>query len=178
MKKLNNKGIMLLETLVVSTFIITVLVYLYVQFANLKHNYDTSFRYDTIPGLYGLKEVDKFINKTYGYSDLKEEVDENKYIELYKNGCNLIYFSDNYSYCDTLMENLNIKYLLLVSSDLLTIKNSLKENNKYSNGLYKYIRKLKYTVDDKKYILVAQYNDNSFSNIVIENTNENTNNND
>ena len=44
MKK-RNKGFILLETLVVSTFIITLLIYLYVQFSNLKKSYDISFRY-------------------------------------------------------------------------------------------------------------------------------------
>ena len=172
MKKMNNRGVMLLETLVVSTFIITVLVYLYVQFSNLKHNYDTSFKYDTIPGLYSLKEVDKFINKKYGYADLKEAVDDKKYIELYNNGCNLTYFSDNYSYCDKLMSDINIKYLLLVSSNLSALKNSLKENNRYSNGLYNYIKRINYNSNENTYILVAQFNDNSFSNLIIKNVNE------
>ena len=68
MKK-RNKGFMLIETLVVSTFIISTLIYLYVQFTNLKKSYDISFRYDTIPGLYSAKEIDKFINNNYGYAD-------------------------------------------------------------------------------------------------------------
>ena len=77
MKK-RNKGFILLETLVVSTFIITVLIYLYIQFTNLKKSYDISFRYDTISGLYGAKEIDKFINNNYGYTDFLEKIESEK----------------------------------------------------------------------------------------------------
>ena len=85
--KNNNKGFVLLETLMVSSFIIVVLIYLYIQFSDVKQSYNTSFKYDTIQSLYSLKEVDKFINDKFGYNDLKTNVDneENRYIELYNN---------------------------------------------------------------------------------------------
>ena len=56
MKKNNNKGFMLLETMIVSAFIITTLTFLYVQFSNLKKSYEESFKYDSIPELYKAKE--------------------------------------------------------------------------------------------------------------------------
>ena len=137
MKK-DNKGFVLLETLMVSTFIIVVLIYLYIQFSSIKQSYSKSFKYDTISSLYSLKEVDKFINDKFGYSELKENVDneENRYIELYNNNkCSLVNFSSDYSYCDKLMENLNIKTLLFISSDTTYLKNKMKTNNPYSNKL-------------------------------------------
>lgn len=170
MKK-NNKGFILLETLLVSTFIITVLIYLYIQFSNVKKSYDISFKYDTIQSLYGLKEISKFINNNYGYGDFKDDADnsDNKYIELYNdNTCKLTYFSDNFAYCNKIMSNLNIKTLLFVSSDVSYLKNKLKTNNPYSNNLYLYLRNLDPYIADNAYILIAEFNDKSFATLKID----------
>ena len=51
MKK-NEKGFVLLETLIVTTFVVSTLIFLYTQFSNIKTSYDASFRYNTVEGLY------------------------------------------------------------------------------------------------------------------------------
>lgn len=58
---MNKKGFMLLETLVVSTFILGILIFLFIQLSTIKRAYDTSFRYNTITGLYHAKEFSKFL---------------------------------------------------------------------------------------------------------------------
>lgn len=170
MKK-RNKGFMLIETLVVSTFIITVLIYLYVQFTNLKKSYDVSFRYDTISGLYGAKEIDKFINNNYGYTDFFEEIEkeENKYIEVInKKKCDYLYFAGNINYCEKLVNNLNIKTVLLASTDLTKLKEKLKTNNSYSNDLYLYVKNINPKQKGGSYIMIVEYNDKTFANVKIE----------
>lgn len=59
MKK-NNKGFTILETLITSTLIISTLVFLYVQFSNLKQNYQESFEFNTVRGIHKAKELAKF----------------------------------------------------------------------------------------------------------------------
>ena len=59
MKK-NNKGFTILETLITSTLIISTLVFLYVQFSNLKKNYQESFEFNTVRGIHKAKELAKF----------------------------------------------------------------------------------------------------------------------
>ena len=54
MKK-NNKGFTILETLITSTLIISTLVFLYVQFSNLKQNYQESFEFNTVRGIHKSK---------------------------------------------------------------------------------------------------------------------------
>ena len=165
MKK-NNKGFVLLETLMVSTFIITVLIYLYIQFSSVEKSYYASFKYDTIQSLYSLKEVDKFINDKFGYNDFKTAVDqnENRYIELYKdNKCSVTVFPGEYSYCEKLMENLNIKTLLFVSNDISYLKIRLKTNNPYSNNLYLYLKNVDPNIANNSYILLAEFKDNTYA---------------
>ena len=170
MKKNNNKGFMLLETMVVSAFIITVLIFLYVQFSNLKKSYDESFRYDTIPELFKTKEIDKFINNNYGYADIINDVkeSEDKYIELYNNSCNMTYFSKYNSYCNRLMNDMNVKTILLVSTDLSKLINKLKTNNKYSNSLYLYIKKINQSTNNNSYSLIVEFNDKKYTNLIVQ----------
>lgn len=170
MKKNNNKGFMLLETMVVSAFIITTLTFLYVQFSNLKKNYDESFKYDTIPELFKTKEIDKFINNNYGYADIINDVkeSEDKYIELYNNSCNMTYFSKYNSYCNRLMNDMNVKTILLVSTDLSKLINKLKTNNKYSNSLYLYIKKINQSTNNNSYSLIVEFNDKKYTNLIVQ----------
>lgn len=169
MKK-NNKGFILLETLVVSTFIISTLVFLYVQFINLKKNYDTSFRYNTIPGLYKAKTIDKFIKENYGYGKFIDDISssKNEFIEIYNSDdkCNFNYFSNNISFCESLHEKLEIKTVLISSNNINKLKEYLKDNNKYSNELYLYIKN-ETIKNDNTYSLIVEYNDNSFASLDI-----------
>ena len=48
MNKINNKGFVLAETLIVTSFVAGVLLYLFIQFSNLNKNYNNSFKYNTI----------------------------------------------------------------------------------------------------------------------------------
>ena len=171
MKKSNSKGFMLLETLIVSSFIITILIFLYIQFVNLKTSYDTSFKYDSIPNLYNIKQADIFINKNYGYGKFKDDLrksENNNYIEIYKNTCNISYFSNNISYCNKLMSNLNIKTLLIIDNNLSKIKLNFKQNNPYSNGLLKYLNTIDPILANKSYLLIAEFNDNTYSYLKLD----------
>lgn len=169
MKK-KNKGFLLLETIMVSTFIISTLVYLYVQFINLKKNYDISFRYDTITGLYNLKEIDKFISTNYGYIDLIEDVDSSThhYIEIYNDDeINLSYFSSNSVYLKDLIHLMNAKTIIFYKNSN-ELKNVLKDSNIYSNELYLYILKQNVVENNDYYTLLVEYNDNTFASINVE----------
>ena len=73
------KGFTLLETLMVSVFIASALVYLFIQINNIKTNYDITFRYDTIPGLYGCQEVDQFLTSIHAYSGLDQSLGESEF---------------------------------------------------------------------------------------------------
>lgn len=63
MKK-NNKGFMLAEVFIVSSFVLGVLVYMFIQINSIMKNYNRSFSYDTVQGLYVTNEVRKYINLT------------------------------------------------------------------------------------------------------------------
>ena len=50
----------MIEILVVSTFIISVFIYLFVQFRSINHSYQISFKYNTANGLYAVNNIKIF----------------------------------------------------------------------------------------------------------------------
>lgn len=168
MKKI-NKGFILLETMVVSAFVISTLIFLYIQFVNLKNSYNNSFKYNTIPGLYAAKNVQNYING-HNYSYMKKDASNSEvgYIELYnKKTCNLTYFQTEEEYCKKLMSELNIKTLLMTKESLDGLKNDLKEKDKYSNGLYMFTKKIS-NQNNANYRLIVEFNDDTFANLEIK----------
>ena len=61
MKK-NSKAFALVETLIVSTIIASILIYMFVQFNKLDENYNESFRYNDVDDLYKLDSIKEYIN--------------------------------------------------------------------------------------------------------------------
>ena len=59
MKK-NEKGFTMIETLVASTLIISTLIFLFVQFNNLKRNYDDNFKFDSVQSIHEVKQLLNF----------------------------------------------------------------------------------------------------------------------
>lgn len=59
MKK-NEKGFTLLETLVVSTFVVGTIVFLFSQFVVIKKNYTRSLKYDNVDDIYIAKNLKQF----------------------------------------------------------------------------------------------------------------------
>ena len=54
MSRMNNKGFLLAESLIVSTFVLTVLIFLFVQFKNLMVNHKQSYTYNSVENIYDL----------------------------------------------------------------------------------------------------------------------------
>ena len=57
MKKNSNKGFVLAETLIVTTFVAGILFFMFVQFTSLSKNYNDSYKYNTVEDLYALRNI-------------------------------------------------------------------------------------------------------------------------
>ena len=82
MKK-NCGGFMLAETLIVTTFVAGVLIFLFVQFSTLNNSYDESYVYNTVEGLYATDDIIDYIktdSKVLEY--IKTNVDSNTYVDI------------------------------------------------------------------------------------------------
>lgn len=161
MKK-SNKGFMLLETLIVSTFILGTLIFLYVQFSAVKRSYDVSFRYNTVPGLYYAKEVAIFL-KEDGYTTIDKKLSGNSYIDI----TNCTYSS---SLCSTLVDKIGAKTIIYVGDNIEDLKNELNSNN-YDTSVFdqefkRFILYLDNGTTDRNRIII-EYDDLTFAAVTL-----------
>ena len=82
MKK-NNKGFMLIETLIVTTFVAGVLLFLFFQLTSLNNSYTEYYNYNTTEGLYALEDVKDYINSDTMFQDyVSNNIRTMKYIDI------------------------------------------------------------------------------------------------
>lgn len=167
MKKNNNQGFMLLETLIVSTIILCTLVFLYVQFINIKRNYDISFRYNTIPGLYIAKEFSGILAET-GYSNLKTTLQTSTYHRI-----NCSVDSDiNTNLCSKFYDKSNIKQILFVRDDISSFISELQTGTikdlNIGNDFKKYIIRLNTKKNADQYRIIIEFKNKTYSSIMLE----------
>ncbi|MDD4607959.1 MAG: hypothetical protein PHD10_02385 [Bacilli bacterium] len=165
MKKLNNRGFMLVETLIVSTMIISILIYLFIQFQNIVRGYNRSFKHNTVDALYGTANVRNFILSD-GYEKLitfyNGDINNNYYIDI--SNCPTEYFEE-VEYCSMLLEQLNIKTILFTKADISDLKDS---DLSFSENMKEYIKYIKYIDNDPSYRLIVEYNDDTYGSLKMD----------
>ena len=70
MKKNNKKGFMLAETLIVSTFIVGVLLFIYIQLRNINNNYSKALAYNDVTAIYSANNIRNFLLQD-NYEEIK-----------------------------------------------------------------------------------------------------------
>lgn len=150
MKK-NRQGFTLIETLLVSTFVVGTLVYLFVQFSNVKKIYDISFERDTIPDLYYVQNLTTYLSKI-DTSNITKSLTNHEYVEI--ESCSFTVSSA--AYCENLMQMANVKKAIIVKDDLTNLKKQLTEANPnpFSEKMYQYILSLSNSKIQKSRLVV------------------------
>lgn len=165
----NNKGFMLLETLIVSTIILSTLVFLFVQFTNIKTSYEISFKYNTVPGIYIAKELSDFLLENNIDSDLSNKLDENENGFINITSHTDINNGEN-SFYQTMITNMNIKSVIYTSDNLENLKTYLNSNSVdktiFTEKFKEFIFSLK-TNSTSNNRLIIMFNDNTFVSIII-----------
>ena len=156
MKKKNNKGFVLVETLVVTAFVAGVLIYLYLQFTNLNASYEESYRYNTVEGLYALKDIIDYLE---GYENVDQLINDNinnlSYIDI--TDCSIFAYL---TYCKKLFGLENIK-------NIVVTHNSIPKDadfSGYSLGFQNFIGKIT-PEGEQPYRLVAEFNNSTYATV-------------
>lgn len=161
MKKMNNKGFMLIETLIVSTFLVTTLLFIYVQFNNITRTYDTSFKYNTVNGLYNTKNIIHYI-KNDGFENLKSAITSEGVYYINIRDCSNTYFNET-EYCSVLMNASNIKTILFTEENLSNLKNN---TTNLEQTMIDFINFINYE-ETTGYRIIIEFNDNTFASLKI-----------
>ena len=165
MKKNNNKGFLATEALVVSIFVLTTLIVIFVQFQTITNSYNYSFKYDTVDDLYLLNEAKSYIKSNYNQKlidDLNSSV--YKYVDI--SFCDENYL--NYSnYCQVLFNNLNIKKIIFTNENTDALKESLNQSHSLNEELISFIKTIKYD-GVNSYRIIAEFNNNTYASLRLD----------
>ncbi len=166
MKKLNNKGFMLTETLVVAAFVIATLVFLYTQFRTVNRSYNTSFKYNNAEELYALSNISDYL-KLNGISKIQSVVTSSSQQYLDITGCSEVFLSEN-NYCLALMDTLSVKQVIVASENLDSLKSIIKTDNHLSEEMKAFISMIQYDNTSAGYRLIAEFANGTFATIAIK----------
>ncbi len=169
MKK-NNRGFLLAESLVVSTFVLTVLILLYIQFNNLTTNYKNSYNYNNVESIYDLSSVSNYLlNNNYNLSN--QLTASKPYVIVYKNGsCNMDAGIID-TFCDNLINKMDAKTVIYTSSDISVIQKyvSEKDDSNINQKLREFISRVETNTVQNKGRLFAEFNNGTFATIAMDN---------
>lgn len=165
MKKLNNKGFMLTETLIVAGFVIATLVFLYTQFRTVSRSYTTSFKYNGVGQLYDLSNLGDYL-KENGLTIIGEAslVDDHKYIDL--TTCTDRFLSET-NYCTALISTLNIKKAIITSENLEPLKQVMNNDSTLSEEMKQFISSIRYNVGGTDYQIIAEFTNGTFATLKV-----------
>ena len=175
MKKLNSKGFLLVETLVVATFSLTVLVILYTQFRDLVVNYNNSYNYNTVEGIYNLNSMKKYVSQNESTSSplSKKITTASPYIVIGTNNtCNIeTQGVANTNVCAAIMTAGGFKQVIYTNSDITALKTyvnktpdeSYAPGTKISEGMRNFINQIE--LESNKNRLIAEYKNGTFATI-------------
>ncbi len=165
MKKINNKGFMLTETLVVAAFVIATLVFLYTQFRTVNRSYSTSFKYNNAEELYALANMSDYL-KLNGISMVGSIATSSSERYLDITNCSDSFLSEA-NYCNALVNTLGIKQVIIAEENLDALKSAMKSNERLSEDMKDFISVIKYDKTGTNYRIIAEFANGTFATITI-----------
>lgn len=178
MKKMNNKGFLMVEALIVSTFVVSVLIYFFVQFKKVDASFELSYSYNTVNGLYAVNNISVYLDNLYANNnDFKDLINGNiispvisdttvAYKVIYDGGItNSNYLTCN-TYCSNLMTSLNVKKAILASGDLNFLIANTDGDSFFTEKMRDYIKQeISRRLYNSDYKILVQFNDDTFASL-------------
>lgn len=160
MRKKN--GFALVETLIVSTVVASILIYMFVQFNSLQNRYSESFRYNDVDDLYKLDSLKSYLNSLTSSSkeQIIDKINIDTFVKISKNDDiyqNIEYFDKQ----NNLLNNLDIKTLIITTADV-----NIVDKSSFSSNIKRMIKK----IDNKgsNYRFIVEFNNNNCATITFD----------
>ena len=158
----NSKAFALVETLIVSTIIATILMYVFVQYNKVESKYDETFAYNDVDNLYKLDGIKGYINSldSTSITTITTKIDSDDIIIMDKNEdtyTNIEYLDNQ----NDLLSNLDIKTLILTKADINNV-----DTSSLSSALKNMIKKIDNKSDN--YRIIAEFNNGECATITVD----------
>ena len=155
MKKINNRGYIMTEALIISAIVLTALILIYAQFSRLNKSYNESYYFNSVNGLYALNQVATFLDDD-GITNITNAL--TNYLDI--TDCR---YATDVDYCKLLIDGTNIKYLLYTSNKPSVLMTSLVNNNPYDLRLQNFVKTLSAPSGVCSHMLVAEFYDGTYA---------------
>ena len=123
MKK-NNKGFMLVEVIIVTVVVATIMTSLYVVFNRVYNAYDKKSTYNDINAIYALRMISDYMIDVETFNQLIINFSDSSPFEL---TCDMIVSGDD-TYCNSVFDKYNINKMYFVKNDK-TFLEKIKEES-------------------------------------------------
>ena len=167
MTKLNNKGFMFVETIVVATILIVALMLIYEQFNKVYKSYTEKIKYNSVEAVYAANNMKRLINDNgliLFISRLDRIMDNKPYLDL--TDCSISTGFNSTDMCNLIKDKSNIKKVIFTSNNLESVKDTNSYQNDFTESfkdyLY-YLNKSESTVNG--YRIVVMLNNGMFGTI-------------
>lgn len=161
MKKMNCGGFALVETMVVSVFVMAILSIIYVNFYPIMGEYERREAYDDLDGKYAAYWFKRLIQSgPFVTEEMKKNIKDNGVVYFFT--CDKISDPDKKTLCKQLYEDLEVAQIYLTSYDTTRFKEYANSGaSSISGGLQEYTAALpKYhrpSLNDAEYRLIIEF---------------------
>lgn len=170
MSKKNNNGFLLAESLIVSTFVLTVITLIFIQFKNLMVNNKRHYTYNSIENIYNLGSFADYLkaneNESNSLNKALSEMSNNYYMVFDGGNCaSSVLNSGTQDGCAALAAKMDLKYVIYTDSNVENVKSSITG---IDQDMRDFIEKIDSTQIDGKGRLFAKFKDGSFATIAMD----------
>lgn len=145
MKKLNKKGFILVETLIVTVFVVTMFIVVYQSTIPILGDFEQYNKYEDIDAIYNANIYRQMLNKYGNFTYISNYIDTHIYLDISdcnkKDGDIPIYLSPKY--CNLVQQTLKITSkdrILLTDYDIAAFKNTVNSEVEFDSGVYSNFR--------------------------------------
>ena len=179
---MKKNGFMVVECIIASVVVLTVIILLYTQVKAVSRTYTKSYNYDNVTSLYALSNFRTFLLNGDNYDKLLKAYFDNKKNNTSNCGKQYIFVScsifsgTSVNYCDTLLSVMGIsttnarpRQIIFTSSNISELKScNLRDDSGYLRSTFvDYILSLNTSEVKDKYMLVAEFDDDTLASLNI-----------
>ena len=179
---MKKNGFMVVECIIASVVVLTVIIVLYTQIKSITRSYTKSYNYDNVTSLYALSNLRTFLLNDGNYDKLLKNYSQNNKNNSSECGKNYIFVSCSFfegkeiNYCDTIMTTIGIttsssrpRQVIFTSSNLEPLKTcDLANDSSYLRSSFvDYILAQNVSEIKDKYMLLAEFDDGTLASLYI-----------
>lgn len=159
-----KKGYMLVETLIVSVTVTSILIYLYSQFTNVQTFYNEVYKYNNVNELYLTGTIKNLIISNE--PNIYEKIDSNNFINICNSVNNCSTINVNSPALKEIISHYKVKNIILASANKSDVIKEQINSKSYSSQMKEFSKLI---ADQKKdYRIIVEFDDSGIATVLFD----------